>query len=1020
MQRFCTLLLLAFVLLSAGALAQGRRVAAFPYNQDFSWVMTSTTSFPTTRTTGGEFTADANTSGTWLAGSNIAGHGLNPNGGAGSAIRLQTTAAAGAAGFVWYGDLTCYTADSLTIDWTKVQNGTDDPVNELRIATNGGSGGIFTDLPLANIEGGAWPTFDNSATAQSGKLRVKLPASLAASADVRIRIYAVSISGTGNQPRVVVDNLMVTAAGITPQTAMIDSLVPMRTSSLMLYPRTGAQADSVLVIRRAGSAPTAVPVNSTSYTAGQGLNSTDTVIYFGPASSAGIAVSGLQTNANYYVSVYGYRSCNRTYSAAAASANATTLSCGGEPAMLGNVTTTGRSQTTLSFGYTPGFRTDSILVVRRRNGTPTATLSNGTRYFVGQGLNLTDTVVYFGPATSPYVAMGLIADTNYSFALYGFQSCNTTYSATRALATARTYCLGSVGNVADVSVRYTTATNIGLSISAVENANNYIVFSIGPDTVMPRPMNGVQYSVGSVIGDDTVRFIGNNRQPILTGLGSARTYRLMAYGFRECNFYYSDFPDSVSAVTVAACSTAVPGMVDSVRVTRNVADSLTLSWRTEANTSAYLVVARVDSTPTVPPVNSTFYAAGDTLGGAANGRVFVLARTTDTTVRLRVPQNTAYFIRVFALRACDLSYSPSSAVVAVATRGTAIAQRFVIRAGVLDTIRFAGAEVAFNEPVDADGSLMITRRSGQMDLDGIPMFRSGQTPIDLLSTDRWWSFDWRNRDENVNFDLTLDITGLPGVQDTSDLEIVFRTAPTFPWEDFITTGYRRDSTGDYLLAENRRFFSSDYAIGANSNRNTLPVKLLSFEGFSREGRNILRWKTAEEMDNAGFRLYRASAGADGVFTLVADHVSDPRLRGAGNTTQQQSYDYVDQSSDLRSGASYIYKLEEVSLDGSHNEIGRLVLTMDAASRPGAAFRMVPNPVVGSAATVSYRLSEDMPVQMTLVNTTGETVRVLADEPGAKAGNYSMTVNVADLPAGTYFCRVVTGGSIAVYPVTIIR
>jgi hypothetical protein len=338
----------------------------------------------------------------------------------------------------------------------------------------------------------------------------------------------------------------------------------------------------------------------------------------------------------------------------------------------------------------------------------------------------------------------------------------------------------------------------------------------------------------------------------------------------------------------------------------------------------------------------------------------------------------------------------------------------------MDTIRFAGAVIEFNAPIQADGSLMITRRSGQPNLEGIPMFRSGQSPIDILSADRWWSFDWANLGENVNFDLKFDITGLPGVQDTSDLEIVFRTAHTFPWEDFITTGYMMDSTGRYLLAENRRFFSSDYAIGANSNRNTLPVKLLSFEGFSREGRNILRWKTAEEKDNAGFRLYRASAQGNREFSLVADYISDERLRGAGNTSQAQSYGYIDESSNLQMGASYIYKLEEVSLDGSHNEIGRLVLSMDANSRLGSAFRITPNPIAGSAASISYRLNEDLPVQVTLVNTVGETVRVLVDEQDAKAGSYTMAVNVADLPAGAYFCRVVAGGAISVHPVTIVR
>ncbi len=1018
-QRLCTLLLATFLSFSAEALAQGGRIHTFPYAQDFAWVLGTTTLFPTSSGSGGEFTVDANTDAMWLAGANITDQGLNPNGGAGAAIRLQTTAASPVAGFIWYGDFNCYTADSLVIEWAKVQHGVPGvPINELRIATNGGSGSVFTDLPLANIVGGAWASFDNSATAQSGSLRVKLPASLAGAADARIRIYTMSISGVGEQPRVVVDDLSITGSPVAPPGVGIDSVVSMRTSNLTVYVNPGVVADSILVIRRAGAAPIATPVDGSRYTAGQGLNSTDTVVYFGPSANRAVAMNNLQTSTVYHVAAYGYRSCNGRYSTVGAAASAVTLSCGGAPATIAALTTLARAQDSLTFAYSVGTRTDSILVIRRLNGTPTAVPANGVRYFVGQGLNFGDTVVYFGPVSSSFVSRELVKDTSYSFTFYGFQSCNAAYSATRALVSARTYCTTVVGNVAELSVRYATATNIGLSISPASNADTYIVFRHGPDTARPRPVSGVPYSVGMVVGDDTVKFVGSNRQPILTGLTPSTAYRFTAFGFRDCNFAYSELGDTANAVTLATCAGAVPGMVDSIRVMKNVSDTLALRWRPVANATGYLIVARIDSTPTSSPLSNTFYGVNDTVGG----KVVVLARTTDTTVTLiGRPQNTAYFIRVFAYRACDLAYSPASRVLPVATRGTANSQRFALTAGSMDTIRFAGAEVKFNEPIHVDGSLVITRQSGPMGLEGIPMFRTGRLPINVLSYDRWWSFGWAHIGEDVNFDLKFDITGLPGVQDTNDLEVVFRTAPTFPWEDFITTGYQMDSTARYLLAENRRFFSSDYAIGANSTLNTLPVNLLSFEGFSREGRNLLRWRTAEEKDNAGFRLYRATSGVDEKFSLVADYLSDGRLRGAGNTSQARSYDYTDQSDDLRMGAMYIYKLEEVSLDGSSNEIGRLVLTMDAVSRLGSAFRIVPNPIAASgAATVSYRLNDNAPVSITLVNAIGETVRVLVNEPDAQAGSHSITMNVADLPAGTYFCRVIAGGVSSAYPVTVIR
>ena len=148
MYRLCTLLLAAFVLAASGALAQ-RRIASYPYSQDFSFVFSGMTAFPTGNVNGGELTLDAVTPG-WT--SSIANQGLNDNGG--GAIRIQpvTGTGGGAAGFVFYGDFTGYCADSLTIDWSKVDNppaGNPARLAELRVATNNGNGAVFTDIPLA-------------------------------------------------------------------------------------------------------------------------------------------------------------------------------------------------------------------------------------------------------------------------------------------------------------------------------------------------------------------------------------------------------------------------------------------------------------------------------------------------------------------------------------------------------------------------------------------------------------------------------------------------------------------------------------------------------------------------------------------------------------------------------------------------------------------------------------------------------------------------------------------------------
>lgn len=1012
MKRLTAVLLVLLLAITAGALAQGRKISTFPYTQDFTWVTGATTGFPVADVDGGEFTSDAGTSATWTA--SITSHGLNNNGGAGGGIRLQSTGTTGPAGLVWYGDFTSNCADSLVIDWSKVTNGTlGTRTNELRIATNGGAGATFTDLPVSSVVGGAWPQFDNQAGAQSGILRVKLPSSLSGSADARVRIYSVNISGSGNQPRVVIDNLNITVLG-SPTAGIVDSVGNAGANSLTLFINPGTVPDSVLVVRRTGSAPMAAPVNGTRYTAGQGLNATDTVVFVGPSSTRSVPFMGLQSGTVYHFAVYGLRTCNGRYSASAATGSGSTLVCSGAPANITSPAAVQRWQDSIRIGFTTGSRTDSVLIIRRRNTTPAFVPADGTRYAAGQVLNSTDVVAYIGPAISPVMVRGLQADSQYVFALYGFQSCNATYSPVRSLLTARTYCIGTVSSLSDASVRYVSSNAVGFTVAGSNDATGFIVFSNGPDTLRPVPTAGVAYNIGDIVGDDTVRYLGPGRLPVASGLAPGTAYRFTIRSVRMCNYYYSSGSDTVWATTLGPCVGGALTAVDSIKVIKNVFDTLQMRWRPTPNANGYLLVARIDSTPMERPVNSVFYVAGDTLGNSC----FILGKSTDTSIRfVRLPANVAYFVRVYAYKDCDLAYSPSAPTITpVATRGSSTIQRFAIRAGSRDTIRFAGSVTEFRVPVTADGSLLIGRNRGPVTLGGIPMQRNNDVPINAVVTDRWWTFRKVGLG-TTNFNLAFDITGIPGIEDTSDLEVIFRTQTYFPWEDLITTGYASDTTGHYLLAANRNVFALDYAIGANTDNNTLPVKLISFEGFAREGRNVLRWRTASEADNAGFRLYRAPVRENAAFTLVADYMSHEALRGAGTTNQQRDYGFVDASADLRAGAAYVYKLEEVSLDGSASEAGRLVLAADA-TLSGTGLSVAPNPAA-SEVSISYALGEDGPFAVTLVDGLGQTVRQLASGDAAR-GSYTLRADLAGIPAGTYFCRIATAGGSRTTAITIVR
>lgn len=72
--------------------------------------------------------------------------------------------------------------------------------------------------------------------------------------------------------------------------------------------------------------------------------------------------------------------------------------------------------------------------------------------------------------------------------------------------------------------------------------------------------------------------------------------------------------------------------------------------------------------------------------------------------------------------------------------------------------------------------------------------------------------------------------------------------------------------------------------------------------------NTLRWKTASEVDNFGFDVYRASS-PDGPF----ERLTEQPIPGAGTTDEPQHYVFVDDT--IEAGRPYWYFVESISMMG---------------------------------------------------------------------------------------------------------
>jgi hypothetical protein len=77
--------------------------------------------------------------------------------------------------------------------------------------------------------------------------------------------------------------------------------------------------------------------------------------------------------------------------------------------------------------------------------------------------------------------------------------------------------------------------------------------------------------------------------------------------------------------------------------------------------------------------------------------------------------------------------------------------------------------------------------------------------------------------------------------------------------------------------------------------------------------NTVRWKTASELDNYGFDVYR-STSEEGPF----DTINDKPIAGAGTVDVPQRYEYVDRN--IQPDTAYFYFVESISLAGERKEV----------------------------------------------------------------------------------------------------
>jgi hypothetical protein len=170
---------------------------------------------------------------------------------------------------------------------------------------------------------------------------------------------------------------------------------------------------------------------------------------------------------------------------------------------------------------------------------------------------------------------------------------------------------------------------------------------------------------------------------------------------------------------------------------------------------------------------------------------------------------------------------------------------------------------------------------------------------------------WRIVSENVSeaqYTLSLRAQGFETINVPGRVRILQRDDDASDWKLAGNTfAYENPAADVFVFRQGNVNGFSEFALGANSIENSLPVEWLYFDATALNAVVQLIWGTASEINNDYFSVQRS---ADGVYFTELD-----RLPGAGYSNQVRHYQYQD--SDPLAAITY-YRISQNDFDGTQS------------------------------------------------------------------------------------------------------
>jgi len=193
------------------------------------------------------------------------------------------------------------------------------------------------------------------------------------------------------------------------------------------------------------------------------------------------------------------------------------------------------------------------------------------------------------------------------------------------------------------------------------------------------------------------------------------------------------------------------------------------------------------------------------------------------------------------------------------------------------------------------------------------------------------------------------------------------------------------------------YFNDTVSVIRNAVSAALPVELTSFTATAENGAAALEWKTATEVNNAGFEVQRQAVNSNQ--RSAASWGKIGFVEGNGTSNAPHTYSYAD---NVGGAATYSYRLKQIDHDGAFTYSVSAQVSI-GVPKVLALDQNFPNPFNPST-NIQFTVPADGRAVLKVFNVLGQETATLFDGI-AKAGEYHQTTfDASRLASGIYFSR----------------